>query len=421
MVPGFNNSSAYSWGWCSSSFVADCFLINGGYGRYINVTLTPVALQARASNTVQVARSAFRDDNGNGTRDAGEPGLAGVTLAGGGSSGVSGQTGWGQPLSLGDGLHTLTIAPPAGYVVNGLATRTISMQGADATLPAIPLRPAGLTTIQAFVDLDGDGEQDEGEAGVGGVSVTLSGPAPANGTTLPNGRVQFAGLPDSNYTATATPPAGFAAVPARSVTLAQGGVLQLPLHLAGQVSGVAYLDWDGDGRQQPDEPRVAVPLTLTLSGGAGTQLAAGMGGLGLFLGTPAGSHTLAAATTALKPHPITLAAGQGTGAALAAVGPGEVRGAAWLDTNRDGLRQPWEAPLAGVPVSVAGQTAVTDQSGRFVFVGIPAGAYQPVAALPDGLHAIVVGVTVSAGRGAAVGIAAVERRGWSLYLPVVSR
>jgi hypothetical protein len=130
---------------------------------------------------------------------------------------------------------------------------------------------------------------------------------------------------------------------------------------------------------------------------------------------------LAAATTALKPHPITLAAGQGTGAALAAVGPGEVRGAAWLDTNRDGLRQPWEAPLAGVPVSVAGQTAVTDQSGRFVFVGIPAGAYQPVAALPDGLHAIVVGVTVSAGRGAAVGIAAVERRGWSLYLPVVSR
>jgi hypothetical protein len=269
------------------------------------------------------------------------------------------------------------------------------------------------------VDLDGDGEQDEGEAGVGGVSVTLSGPAPANGTTASNGRLQFAGLPDGNYTATATPPAGFAAVPARSVTLAQGGVLQLPLHLAGQVSGVAYLDWDGDGRQQPDEPRVAVPLTLTLSSGAGTQLAAGMGGLGLFLGTPGGSYTLAATTQAVQGQAITLAAG--AGAALAAVGPDEVRGTAWLDANRDGLRQPWEAPLAGAPVSVAGQTVVTDQSGRFVFVGIPAGAYQPVAALPDGLQATVGGVTVSAARGAVVGIPAVERQGWSLYLPVVSR
>ncbi len=48
------------------------------------------------------------------------------------------------------------------------------MQGVDATLPAIPLSPAGLTLVQAFVDLD-DGIQDEGEAGVGGVSVTLSG------------------------------------------------------------------------------------------------------------------------------------------------------------------------------------------------------------------------------------------------------
>ena len=73
--------------------------------------------------------SAFRDDNGNGSRDADEPGLAGVTLTGGGGSGVSGQTGWGQPLSLGDGLQTLTIAPPAGYVVNGPATRVVSLQG----------------------------------------------------------------------------------------------------------------------------------------------------------------------------------------------------------------------------------------------------------------------------------------------------
>ncbi len=412
-VPGFNNSSAYHWGWCTSSFVADCFLINGGYGRYINVTLTPVVLQARASDAVQVAWSAFRDHNGNGYRDADEPGLAGVTLAGGGGSGVSGQTGWGEPLTLADGLHTLTVTPPAGYLVNGPATRVVSVQGADVTLPAIPLRPAGLTIVQAFVDLDGDGQQDEGEAGVGGVSVTLSGPAPANGVTSPNGRIQFAGLPDGSYTATAAPPAGFAAVPARAVTLAQGGVLQLPLQLAGQVSGLVYFDWDGDGRQQPDEPRVGLPLTLTLSSGAGTQLAEGMGGLGLFLGTPAGSYTLAATTQAVQGQAITLAAGEGIGAALAAVGPGQVRGLAWLDGNRDGQRQPWEAPLAGVSVTLAGETAVTDADGRFVFRDIAPGTYTLSAALPAGLTATLGPVTVSSQRGAVVGIPAAACLDWN--------
>jgi hypothetical protein len=162
-------------------------------------------------------------------------------------------------------------------------------------------------------------------------------------------------------------------------------------------------------------------VTLTLSSGAGTQLAAGMGGLGLFLGTPAGSYILAATTPAVQGQAITLAAGEGNGAALAAVGAGEVRGAAWLDSNGDGVRQSWEAPLAGVLVTVAGQTAVTDHNGRFAFVGVAAGAHQLVAALPDGLQATVAQATVSDGRGAVVGIAAIERRRWSLYLPVVSR
>ena len=408
-VPGFVDTP-HVLNACTSStaYAYSCAMIDGVWTNMTFIALSPVTppLRANDNSAAQVAWSAFRDDNGNGARDPGEPGLDGATLAGGGGSGVSSQTGWGQPLTLADGQHTLTITPPAGYVVNGPATRNISMQGADVTLPPIPLRPAGLTIVQTFVDLDGDGEQDEGEAGVGGVSVTLSGPTPASGATTANGRVQFAGLPDGSYTATAAPPAGFAAFPARAVTLAQGGVLQLPLQLAGQVSGVAYLDWDGDGRQQPDEPTVGLPLTLTLSSGAGTQLAAGMGGLGLFLGTPAGSYTLAATTQAVQGQAITLAADAGIGAALAAVGPGQVRGAAWLDGNRDGLRQPWESPLAGIQVTLASATEVTDADGRVVFRDITPGTYALSAALPAGLSTTLGPVTVSSGRGAAVGIPA---------------
>ena len=413
-VPGFSDSAGYSWGFCTP-WSASCYLVNGWYGTTINVTLTPVVLPARANDTAQVAWSAFRDDNGNGFRDADEPGLAGATLAGGGSSGVSGQTGWGQPLSLGDGRHMLTIAPPPGYVVNGLATRQIAVQGANVTLPAIPLRPAGLTIIQAFVDLDGDGEQDEGESGVGGVNVTLSGPTAVNGMTTSNGRFHFANLPDGAYTVTAVPPSGYAAMPVRAVTLAQGGVIQIGLHLPGLVSGVVYADWDGDGRQQPDELLFRLPITLTL----GTAEAAAQGGRGLFLGAAVGSYTLAATTTAVQPQPITLAANQGAGAALALVGAGEVRGAVWLDGNGDGIRQPWESPLAGVPVSVAGQMGVTDENGRFVFYGVAVGTYNLTAVLPAGLTAEVGPVVVSEGRGAVVGVAAMLGGGFRLYLPAV--
>ncbi len=93
---------------------------------------------------------------------------------------------------------------------------------------------------------------------------------------------------------------------------------------------------------------------------------------------------------------------------------------AWPDTNGDGLRQPRETPLAGIQVT-AGQTTVTDRDERFTTIAnIAEGTHQLVAALPDRLTAVNSSVMVSAGRGAAVGIAAIERRGWSLYLPVVS-
>jgi hypothetical protein len=385
-------------------YTGQCVSIAGVWTSMAYITLNPAEplFRVNANDTAQVAWSAFRDDNGNGARDAGEPGLAGVTLAGGGSSGVSGQTGWGQPLSLGDGLHILTIVPPAGYVVSGPATRAVSMQGADVTLPAIPLRPAGLTIIQAFVDLDGDGEQDEGESGVGGVDLALSGAASANATTTPNGRAVLTDLPDGSYTVTATPPTGYATVPASTITLFQGGVVQIPLELPGMVSGMVYDDWDGGGQQQPDELVFQTPFTLTL----GMEQMKTMGGRGLFLGLPDGAYTLAATTTTVQPQSFILAVGEGHGVGLAAVAPGVVRGTLWLDTNNDGLRQPWEAPLAGVTVTLDGsRTEVTDQHGRFAFYGVDPGAHTLTADLPEGVTGSLPAVNLSSERGAAVGLA----------------
>ncbi len=418
-VPGFVDTS-HLMNICTSSnqYSYSCAMINGVWSFISSITLGPAEppLQALANSPVQLSWSAFRDDNGNGARDPGEPGLASVTLAGGGSSGVSSQTGLGQPLALSDGLHTLTITPPAGYVVNGPATCVVSIQGADVTLPNIPLRPVGLTIIQAFMDLDGDGVQDIGEAGVGGVGFVLNGPSTASGTTTPNGRLMLAGLSDGSYTATVTPPAGYAAVPAFNTNLLQGGVVQIPLLLPGMVSGVIYDDWDGDGQQQPDELIFRMPFTLTL----GAQQVETMGGRGFFLGLPGGAYILAATTSVVLPQSFTLAANAGQGMGLGVVASGVVRGATWLDSNADGLRQPWETPLAGVMVTLAGQTTITDAQGFYAFDGIAPKTYTLTAFLPNGLSADIGSVVVSSDRGAAVGIAAAALEGYSLFLPMIS-
>jgi hypothetical protein len=294
------------------------------------------------------------------------------------------------------------------------------VQAAAQALPGIALRPAGLTIVQAFIDLDGDGEQDEGEAGVGGVSVTFSGAGAGNATTSPNGRALLAGLTDGSYTVSAAAPAGYAAVPTQQVILENGGAIQLPLQLPGMVSGVLYADWDGDNRQQPDELALRLPFTVTLSSGAGIRQAESAAGVASFLANPAGDYTLGATVAAVQPQAFSLAAGEAKSVGLAVAAPNTVRGTAWLDGNGDSIRQPWEAPLAGITVSLSNaQSTITDQYGRYVFEDVSPGAYTLAVAAPVGLEFRSPSVSVTDQRGA---VAALPGTGvYRILLPMVNR
>jgi hypothetical protein len=72
-----------------------------------------------------------------------------------------------------------------------------------------------------------------------------------------------------------------------------------------------------------------------------------------------------------------------------------------------------------VSVVVAGQTAVTDAEGRYSFYRIAPGTYPVVAQLPNGLTTQIGPAVVSEGRGAVVGVAAVEGGGFRVYLPII--
>jgi hypothetical protein len=291
------------------------------------------------------------------------------------------------------------VVAPTGHLPLQGSSVTVWLNGADVTLPPLAFRFAGALHGQVFSDEDGDGWLRRGESGVSSVTVSLSGAASANAMTDAHGRFSLPNLPNGSYIANVTPPAGYAAVSPQAIMLYNGGAFSLALRPVGQLSGAVYDDWDGDGRRGADEPLVAMPITVTVAG-VGSQRTA----LGAFRfwDVPAGTYTVTPWWLALQ----AMAANPATNGAvgLPAAPAGVVRGAAWLDGNRDGLRQPWESPLAGVQVTLAGQPSATDQNGRYAFYNVAAGTHTLSATLPAGLSAALGPVTVSSGRGAAVGI-----------------
>jgi hypothetical protein len=289
------------------------------------------------------------------------------------------------------------------------------LTGVDVSLGQVGFRPDGWLVGSVYADNDGDGWRAPDEIGLGGVEVTLSGPAVKSTTTAPDGSFAMRDLPDGSYAVTVVEPSGFAALPATSVTLASGGRLSLGLQTTGQVSGAAYEDWDGDGRRLPDEPLLVHPLTMTL-GAETTVLYAGRF---LFWDVAPGSYVVGAQYGAVSQAAVSPQSGGGV--SLDAVPAGVVRGTVWHDADGDATRQPWEVPLSGVEVRLGGRTAVTDQQGRFKLRNVPAGTHTVTANLPDDLEATVPAFSTDEQRGATVGIAAGKRSGYQIFVPLVMR
>jgi len=373
---------------------------------------TRAAVQAAAASA-SVSWLAFRDDNGNGQRDGDEPALPGVTLSSGALQASIAVDGSGLLEGLSPGEHTLTILPPPGYKPLGPSTLKVWLQGAGLTLGQLGFRPDGWLVGSLFADEDGDGWRAPDEGGLGGVLLTLSGPVVTSTLTAPDGSFALPGLPDGTYSLSADAPDGFASRPVVALTLSSGGSFSLGLQPDGHVSGAVYEDWDGDGLRLPDEPLLVYPLTMTL----GTESTTLRAGKFLFWNVPPGNYSLeaqyaAAASATVSPQ-------TSGGVAIGVVPSGVVRGLLWLDTNKDGLHQPWEAPLSGVILTLdGGASATSDEQGRYSFINVTPGSHTLTAALPQGLSDFSSAFTLADGRGAALGIAATLQTEYAIYLPL---
>jgi hypothetical protein len=385
---------------------------NPGYWQR-EITLVPSQPAANVSTAAAGASihwQAFRDDNFNGHWDEDEPALPGVALNGDTSGTISG---------LADGAHALAITSPDGYVPMQGGEVSVWLNGADVRLPPLAFRFSGLLAGQAFSDEDGDGRQGTLEKGLPGVSISLSGPVTASATTSNNGRFSLPALPDGTYTLSVTPPGEYAPVPSQTIVLSDGAAVILPLWSIAQLSGTIYHDWDGDGQRGGDEPVEITPLTVNLEGLS--ELRTALGSFQLW-DVADGIYDVTPGWQALQPQKASINGGIGGALALTAVPAGVVRGTAWLDANGDGLRQPWETPLAGFTVLLdSNRSMVTDQDGRYAFYQVAPGSYTITLDLPSGLQTSIPNLSITEGRGAVIGLPTIMNSEVIIYLPLVRR
>jgi hypothetical protein len=188
------------------------------------------------SSLGSLSGSVYVDQNGNGAKDTSEPGIAGValTLSGTDDRGASVQlatttdiAGGYQFTNLLPGTYSIAETTPNGYTDGQDTVGTQGGTAGDDLLVNLPLgagvngagnnfgehgsgssgalTPAILSGY-VFVDTNGNGARDEGEPGVSGVTVTLSGTSSAVTTTAPTGFYSFTGLTSGTYTVAETQP-----------------------------------------------------------------------------------------------------------------------------------------------------------------------------------------------------------------------
>ncbi|MCW5851639.1 MAG: hypothetical protein KIT87_16315 [Anaerolineae bacterium] len=362
------------------------------------------------------------DLNGSGSPDAGEPGIPGVTirLVRPGLDGFLGTIddvvaattttaadGTYQFLGVTPGSYLVTEIDPAGFASTSPNSVPVTALSGGVAHADFADRQVGTIAGIVYNDLNGDSTLDVGEPGIGGVTITLvnaiTSATVGTTTTAADGTYLFTGLAAGPYQVVETQPAGYTSTTPDSVavTLPPGGFGSANFgELAvGTVSGVSYIDINGNMTQQPGEPGLSAVTIQLLDAGTlavvATTTTAGDGSY-LFTGVTPGLYVVhevqPTGFTSTTPDnvPVSVLAG---GAAVANFGNqaiGSITGVVFFDQNGSGVQEPGEPGLGnvevrllapgpdgilGTPDDILLQTTTTLPNGSYQFLGLFPGTY----------------------------------------------
>ncbi len=367
-------------------------------------------------------------------RDAAEPGIAGVV--------VNLRDAQGALIA-----RTVTDGNGKYYFPVLTGDYTVEIAGENLSTDAL-----GALGDRVWLDLNNNGI-DDGEPGIPNVGVVLHDPnagvALAAAGTDSDGFYRFHSLPPGDYrvaVADSTLPAGLAlsggSNPSVVATIpaAGGEVLDLDFGYTshagtGSIGDFVWLDSDGDGFRDTDEPGIG-GVSMHLVDGTGRTVATvnTRGGYYLFAGLPPAAYRVDVADANFGPGgaleglspsagvdptaPIAVAAGdfvldadfgyRGSGA-LHSIGD-----VVWRDADRDGVQDAGENGVADVTVTledadgdVIARTS-TDGVGAFAFGGLRSGDYRVDVTDVNGVLSDLIATTIPAVTGLPVVLAGAD-------------
>ena len=374
---------------------------------------------AQASDVALITGAAFDDANENGLFDGGEPGLPAVTVA----------------LEMSDGL-TIDVRTDASgnyrfAVPPGTEARITSAGPAGAFYPTTPqsviVRPpttgvfpnhnfgysndtdAAVVFGVVFDDANSNGQQDFGEPGLSGATITLGSypPIVTGGNGLITGTFTFRVTLAGFYTLHETNPAGYRSTTPDDViiqiALGNGYYVEFGdtnnLQTA-SIYGIAFDDLNGDGVQnagEPGLPGVVISVTVGANVLTATTQSYGQYNYGLETGT-AGWHTVSEQDPArpgyrsTTPDEINIDVELGNSYVVSFGDTANnsfstIMGTVFRDDSGDGVQDPSEPGMAGVLLSLSnGPTTTTNAYGNYTFPISVVGHLRVVETDPVGFH-----------------------------------
>lgn len=414
-----------------------------GYGSSSSdvVTVTVTAGQTRSidfGDTVStIAGTVFVDGNNDGTHQAGEQPISGVTIAltgtaaNGASVNLTATTNASGGFSFGDllgGTYTLKETQPAAYadgkdsagtaggtVDNDLISNIALTGGVDASNYAFGEIGQAITGI-VYVDTNLNGKQDPGEPGVPGTTISLQhadGTPITTAVTGSDGGYIFPVPGAGDYLVVETQPAGYGNAAEHgdnraTVTVGTSTPPQVNFgERLGTLSGLVYNDSNQNGRRDATEPAIpGVLVTLKGTDATGQPVSrtstTGKDGVFSFPNVAGGTYSLIETQPAdyqdgidtpgtgggsAAPTPgdtisgiVMTAAQDATGYLFGEHGQGaELSGSVWYDINHNGVRDPNEQGKPDWSVQlflddVPVASTTTDASGQYKFTNLAPGS-----------------------------------------------
>ncbi|MGE3310188.1 MAG: SdrD B-like domain-containing protein [Limisphaerales bacterium] len=240
----------------------------------------------------------FEDLNGNGSLDDGEPGVGGVDVS---LVRASDRANVGETTTASNGSFLFANVPsgayevlqliPSGYTVlsrnvipasparhantpTDTVTKNVSLAEGGAGSASFGINVVRTLSGMVFNDLDGDGQPNPGEPGLGGITIevrnTDTDALVASTSTAGDGLFVVPGLATGSYSVHHAPIPGFASLhsPAvATVSATTAAAVTFPVRATATASGRVFNDENGDGVRGTSEPGIGgARLTLLRSG-----------------------------------------------------------------------------------------------------------------------------------------------------------